>query len=144
MEILLVAVDGSRHSAKVVDHAIKVAKSLGARILLVNVAPDVPVPGGYAEYAREEKVDPSSYYEKVSQGILEQMGRRISQAGLQYDAVRGIGNPVGFILGTAESSKATMIVLGITGLHKIASIGSLGSVSRRVVENSTIPVVLVP
>jgi nucleotide-binding universal stress UspA family protein len=35
-------------------------------------------------------------------------------------------------------------VIGVFGLHHLGRIRSLGSVSRRIVESSTIPVVLVP
>jgi nucleotide-binding universal stress UspA family protein len=144
VEKLLVAVDGSRHSAKVVDCAIRIARPLGAVILLVNVAQDGSVPGGYAEYAKAEKVDPSRYYEKVSEGIVNAMGSRIGDAGVKFETVMGRGNAAAFILSTTENSKASMIVLGVSGLHRMTRVASLGSITRRVVENSTVPVVLVP
>lgn len=144
MDRLLVAVDGSRHSAKVVDCAIQLARPLGAGILLVNVAQDGSVPGGYAEYAKTEKVDPTLYYEKVSKGIVNQMGSRVSGAGLKFEVTTGRGNVAAFILSAAENSKASMIVLGVSGLHRMTRVDSLGSISRRVIENSTVPVVLVP
>jgi nucleotide-binding universal stress UspA family protein len=143
MDKLLVAVDGSKHSAKVVDFAVQIAKSVHASILLVNVPPDMGVPEGYAGYAEEEGVAPGTYYEQVSQGILDQMSDRIARD-VDYETEIGVGNPADYILKTAESKKATMIVLGVFGLHNISRIRSLGSVSRRVVENSTLPVVLVP
>lgn len=144
MDRLLVAIDGSRHSAKVVDCAVRLAKSLAGDILLVSVAQDDSVPGGYAEFAKTEKVDPSRYYEKISEAIVTQMGGRISGAGVDFETVTGRGNVAAFILTAAEDSKASIIVLGISGLHRMSRIDSLGTISRRVIENSTVPVLLVP
>ncbi len=144
MDRLLVAIDGSRHSAKVVDCAVGLAKSLAAEILLVNVAQDNSVPGGYADFAKTEKVDPSRYYEKISEAIVNQMGARIGGAGVEFETVTGRGNVAAFILSAADNSRASMIVLGISGLHRMSRIDSLGTISRRVIESSTVPVLLVP
>jgi len=144
MDTLLVAVDGSKHSIKVVDYAVQLAKSLSARILLINVMPDSRVPEGYAGFADQERLDPASYYEQVSQRVLEDLGSRVRKTGVQCEKVTGVGNPVQFILDAAKSEEASLIVLGVFGLHRLSRIRGLGSTSRRIVENSTVPVVLVP
>lgn len=143
MDKILVAIDGSKHSSRVLDFAVQLAQALDARILLVNVAPDIPVPEGYSEYAKEEGMSAENYYETVSQEVVNKMSDRIGK-GLKFDVATGVGNPADFILKTAKSSMATMIVIGVFGLHHLPRIRSLGSVSRRIVENSSIPVVLVP
>ena len=48
------------------------------------------------------------------------------------------------ILNVANVEKVRMIVMGIKGLHGLAKIRSLGSVTRRVVENADCPVLVVP
>jgi nucleotide-binding universal stress UspA family protein len=144
MDQLVVAVDGSQHSTKVVDYAVQLAKSIQASIVLVNVIPDPHVPSGYVEYTKVEGLDPGVYYEQVSQVILESMGTLIKKAGVKYEAIAGTGNPANFIIDIAKRKKACLIVVGVFGLHHLGRIRSLGSVSRRVVENSTVPVVLVP
>ena len=144
MDQLVVAVDGSQHSAKVVDFAAQLAKSIPATIILVNVIPDPHVPSGYLEYTKVEGVDPAGYYEDVSQVILDTMGSRLKKSGVKFESAAGTGNPATFILDIAKRKKASMIVVGVFGLHHLGRIRSLGSVSRRVAENSTIPVVLVP
>jgi nucleotide-binding universal stress UspA family protein len=144
MDTLLVAVDGSKHSAKVVDYAVQLAKPLSARILLINVTPESRVPEGYAEYAKEESLDPASYYEQVSQRVLEDLGSRVRKGGVRCEQITGVGNPVQFILGAAKREDASLIVLGVYGLHHLSRIRGLGSTSRRIVENSTVPLVLVP
>ena len=54
MDQIVVAVDGSQHSAKVVDFAAQLAKSIPASVVLVNVIPDPNVPSGYVEYTKVE------------------------------------------------------------------------------------------
>ena len=144
MDQIVVAVDGSQHSAKVVDFAAQLARSIPASVILVNVIPDPHVPSGYVEYTKVEGVDPAAYYEQVSRVILESMGSRLKKAGVSYQITADTGNPATFILDVAKRKKASMIVVGVFGLHHLGRIRSLGSVSRRVAENSTIPVVLVP
>ncbi len=144
MDQLVVAVDGSPHSVKVVDFAAQLARSIPATIVLVNVIPDPNVPSGYVEYTKTEGVDPAAYYEQVSRVIVDTMGARLRKAGLKYEVAANRGNPATFILEVAKRKKASMIIVGVFGLHHLGRIRSLGSVSRRVAENSTIPVVLVP
>jgi len=43
-----------------------------------------------------------------------------------------------------SAQKVFTIVVGMKGLHGVSRIRSLGSVSRRIVENSTRPVLIVP
>jgi nucleotide-binding universal stress UspA family protein len=144
MDHLVVAVDGSQHSARVVDYTAQLARSIPARILLVNVIPDPRVPSGYVEYTKMDGVDPIAYFERVTQHIADTLGSRLKTAGLDYEVATTIGNPANLILDLAKRRKASMIVIGVFGLHHLGRIRSLGSVSRRIVESSTIPVVLVP
>jgi nucleotide-binding universal stress UspA family protein len=144
MDQLVVAVDGSPHSAKVVDFAIQLAKAIPAAIVLVNVIPNPQVPSGYLEYTKVEGLDPAGYYEQVSQVIVDSMGARLKKAGLRYEISTSTGHPASFILDVAKRKKASMIIVGVFGLHHLGRIRSLGSVSRRVAENSSVPVVLVP
>jgi nucleotide-binding universal stress UspA family protein len=142
MDKILVAIDGSKHSPRVVDFAVQLAESINGSLLLVNVTPDMPVPEGYSEYAKEEGVAPGGYSEEISRGVLENMADRVK--GVKFETASAVGNPAELILSIAKSKRATMIVLGVFGLHHLSRIRSLGSVARRVVENSDLPVVLVP
>jgi len=144
MDLLLVAVDGSPHSAKVVEYASQLARSIPSSILLVNVVQNKQVPSGYAEYARVEGLTAQEHYERMSQGILDDLGASLKKVGLKYETLSAVGNPAVLVLEIAKRRKASLIVLGVFGLHHFGRIRSLGSVSRRVVENATVPVVLVP
>jgi nucleotide-binding universal stress UspA family protein len=144
MSAIVVAVDGSKHSEKIVDYAVTIAKAMSAKIVLIHVMPEVPIPEEYVKFADNERVNPQTYYGEVSEKILEDMGDRIAKENVKFEGVHGVGNPTKFILDTAQSRKADLIVVGVHGLHRLARVRTLGSVARRVVENSPIPVVTVP
>jgi nucleotide-binding universal stress UspA family protein len=144
MDTIVVAVDGSRHSEKVVDYAISLAKAIPAKILLVNVPPDFTIPEGYKQYVKNEGVDPATYFEGVAEGILQSLSDRISRQKVPFETASGTGNVSKFVLDTAESRSASMIVVGLYGLHRVGKVRALGSNARRIIENSAIPVVSVP
>jgi nucleotide-binding universal stress UspA family protein len=144
MDTIIVAVDGSKHSEKVLDYAISIAKSISAKILLVNVPPDYSIPEGYKEYIKEEGADPATYYQDLTEGILQKLGDRIRMQKVPYETSAGSGNVAKFVLETASSTNASMIFIGVFGLHRVGKIKALGSNARRIIENSTVPVVAVP
>jgi nucleotide-binding universal stress UspA family protein len=144
MDSIVVAVDGSKHSEKVVDYAISLAKVLPAKILLVNVPPDLSIPEGYKQYARAERAEPETYYLELAEDILKNLGERIRVAKVPYETVSGGGSVAKCILDTAKIRKASLIVVGMFGLHHVGKIRALGSNSRRIMENADIPVISVP
>jgi nucleotide-binding universal stress UspA family protein len=144
MDTIVVAVDGSKHSEKVVDYAVSLAKAISAKLVIATVPPDLSIPEGYKQYIKEEGVDPSTYFEGLSEGILRTLGERVKKQKVPCESVSGTGNVAKFILDTAERMDASMIVVGLYGLHHVGKIMALGSNSRRIIENSSIPVVSVP
>jgi nucleotide-binding universal stress UspA family protein len=146
MKEILVAVDGSEHSAKVVDYAIDLAKSMSAKIVLIYVMPDLSIPEQYKKYAEEEKMPQpeSSYLKSVAERILADLGERINRKGVEYEQVYTAGNPAEAILHAVERRRADLVVVGVRGLHGLGRLRALGSVARKVIENSPIPVISVP
>jgi nucleotide-binding universal stress UspA family protein len=146
MQRILVAVDGSRHSEKIVDFATDLAKGLSAQIVLMYVMPRSDVPEDYADYARRETLrNPvASYLNDIAEQIIAKLGRRIKRKGVDFEAVYHLGNPAEKIIETAEVKKVNLIVVGVHGLHSVGRLRALGSVSRRVIENSSVPVFVVP
>jgi nucleotide-binding universal stress UspA family protein len=144
MAELLVAVDGSPHSEKIVDYACGLAKSLSATIILLYAVPEIDIPEEYLNYARDEKIaDPVvTYMRTIAEQVLLKLGHRITERGLEYEGVHEIGNPADRIVRTAESRKVALGVMGLHGLHGLGLVRSLGSVARRVIENSSVPVVV--
>jgi nucleotide-binding universal stress UspA family protein len=143
---ILVAVDGSKHSERIVDFAASLAKPLSAKILLIYVMPSSDIPEDYLDYAKREAISSpvASYLRTVAEEIIAKLGERIKERGVEYEGVYHLGNPAEKIIEAAESKKVGLVVVGVRGLHSVDRIRALGSVSRRVIENSGIPVLTVP
>lgn len=146
MDRILVAVDGSRHSEGVVEFAADLAKTLPAKIVLLYVMPRPDVPEDYEDYARREGLQNpiASYLNAVAEQIVVKLGKRMKAKGVEFKSVYHLGNPTEKILEIAEAERVGLIVVGVQGLHSIGRLRALGSVSRRVIENSRVPVLVVP
>jgi nucleotide-binding universal stress UspA family protein len=132
---------------KVLNYAVYLAKSLSCKILLVSVAniPDSE-PDGVSAFEKAEN-DPDAYaeyLEGVSEEITDKYTDVLQKAGIQSRALTPSGNAAADILEVADEENVKLIVVGLKGLHGLEKIRSLGSVARRVIENSTRPVVVVP
>lgn len=146
MKEILVAVDGSKHSEKIVDYAIDLAKTMPAKIALIYVMPELSIPEDYKKYAEEEKISrpESSYLRLVAERILADLGERIRRKGVEYEEVYTVGYPAEAILHAVERRRVDLVVVGVRGLHGLGRLRALGSVARKVIENSPIPVIAIP
>ena len=146
MKEILVAVDGSEHSEKIVDYAIELEKTMSAKIALIYVMPELSIPEDYKKYAEAEKISQpeSSYLRSVAERILADLGERIGKKGVEYEGVYTAGNPAEAILHAVERRKIDLVMVGVRGLHGLGRLRALGSVARKVIENSPIPVIAVP
>lgn len=144
MKEILVAIDGAKHSSRIVETAVELAKSISAKIALLYIVPSFEVPQGYSKYAKSEGVDSSTYFEAVARQVVADLGERVVKAGLELEELTEFGNPAATILKVAKSRNDYAVVVGVQGLHGLGRIRALGSVSRRVIENSDLPVICVP
>jgi nucleotide-binding universal stress UspA family protein len=144
MKRILAAIDGSEASKPVVELTASLAKSMSASVTLLFVVPALGVPSDYAQYARTEKVDTAGYYDEVGRRVVESFATTLHNAGVECEPVYEIGPAFQKILARIESSKADIVILGLRGLHGVGRIRALGSTARRVMENSPVPVVIVP
>lgn len=144
MDLIEVAVDGSKHSERVVDCAVSLAKAISGKILLVNVPPDLTIPEGYQQYVKAERADSSLFYQEVAEEVLGALSQRVRDAKIPCETLSGSGSVSKFVLDTARSRHASLIVLGMYGLHRLGKVRALGSNARRILENSDVPVVSVP
>jgi nucleotide-binding universal stress UspA family protein len=141
---LLVAIDGSEHSERIVKYASDLAKKLSDTIALLYVTPAGQIPEAYKEYAKNENVAVSDYYDAVGRQVLAKYANIAKNAGVECETVTGAGSASEIIMLVAKERKSEMIIVGLQGLHGVGKIRSLGSVSRRIIENSPIPVITVP
>lgn len=144
MADILVAVDGSEQSKKVIDKAVELAKATKSKLILAYVAPKLNVPDEYEQAVDEDPLDQEEYYKQFSDRMLGDLEQRAQKEGVKTELMFGVGNPAQFIVDKAKVRKVSMIVVGLYGLHNLGRLRALGSTSRRVIENSPVPVVAVP
>ena len=146
-EEVLVAVDGSERSDRIVDYASDFAKRTSLPILLVYVVKKLEEePEGVREFEKVEKFQDAyaNYFQGIGDAVTTRLGERIAKQEVPYRVLIEFGNPAERILALSKSENSKFIVVGLRGLHGVALMRSLGSVARRVVENAECPVLVVP
>lgn len=147
MNEILVAVDGSKHSSKIVDVGIQLAKAFSTGIILVYVMQTPSEePEGVKSFEKVEQYPEAyaDYLQGLGESVTDQFTDLIEKAGLKVRAITPSGNPANEILNIADVESPMMIVVGVKGMHGIRRFLSLGSVARNVIENSKVPVITVP
>ena len=142
---ILVAIDGSEHSARTVKHVIRMKDSMRQKleVLLLNVQPPIPMKnvlfdGRLSEVHRLEAP-------LKQQGVrdLTPAAAALGAGGVECQSHVEIGEPAPAIARFAKTHHCEMIVMGTHGMGAIASL-FLGSVATKVVHLSPLPVLLVP
>jgi len=145
MKTLLVPVDFSPISQKVVDGAADLASCMNARIALLNVwepvAAYVPVGAAMDVITAPIPVEPPDL--DLIKGQLEKLARPLREKGIAVESLVAEGLPTDEILKQGNKSHASMIVLGSHGHGAVYQLFS-GSVVTSVLHKSTIPVTVIP
>jgi nucleotide-binding universal stress UspA family protein len=147
MKQILVAVDGSKHSLGLADRECELAKAMSFKIVLVHVMPKITQePEGIAALGKSENfpVVYSEYIQELGERVTGKLTEKTDKAGISCTTMTPSGNPADEILNLADAKNVATLVVGVKGLHGVSRIKSLGSVSRRIIENSTRPVLVVP
>ena len=147
---ILVPFDGSRYSRNALLQAIEISKSFGSKIFIVTAvdASDFP-PGMLLALLKKDEVLEKSVSEFVTAAksqirktlLAEVAVCKAKGADAYYDIISG--NTVDAILKFARGRKVDLIVIGSQGLHGIRRLKALGSVSRKISESATCPVLIV-
>lgn len=139
---ILVPVDGSATSMLAVNKAAGLAKAFGSQVTAVYVIDPYPFTGvgadfayGQAQYLSAATADAHTALDAVKSAM--------EQAGIPVDTVMGEGHSVhDGVMEAVKTTGADLIVMGShgrKGLEKLV----LGSVTQRVLSDSTIPVLVV-
>lgn len=147
MKTLLVPLDFSGNTDKVLAHAADLARSLEARIVLVHivepVATYVPV-GASIDVIAAAPVQPAEMQDlSGDEARLRAAAEPLSAAGIPVECVAVIGLAVDDILEQAARFDATYIVLGSHGHGALYHLFS-GSVVNGILKRATSPVIVVP
>lgn len=137
---VLVATDGSEAADVAVDHALSVAAAHDARVHALFVI-DTRITMAADDDMRDELSD------QLRANGDEAIDRIVSRAGelsVQTTGTVARGTPWKEILAHADAADIDMIVIGTTGKTPREKRMGMGSVSERVVDDATIPVLVVP
>ena len=136
---ILVATDFSACAAAALDHAVDLATTLKADILLVHVLTSpasyfalpslVPMPHEWLQSLRKEALD-----------RLDEQSRRVRGPAIRTELREGPTDEA--IVAAAAAAKADLIVMGTHGRTGLQH-ALLGSVAERVVRRSPVPVLTV-
>ena len=138
---MLLAVDGSEHSKRVVDKLIELAAQMKSpSVHVLNVQPEPIVYGEVAVYVSPEKAQ--QYARDAGERIVKEATERLRQCSLQVSSEVVLGDSAPTIAKRAAESGCALIVMGTRGMGAISTL-VLGSVAMKVVHITDIPVLLV-
>jgi nucleotide-binding universal stress UspA family protein len=141
---ILVAVDGSDFSEKVVEFSCELAKKLSYGIALVYVSKNPDLVEEYIGVGSRAPSQRAAPYVQVAERLTSKFAEYVSEQGIPVEVILETGNPSDKIITIALFRKTSLIAIGLRGLHGIGRIRSLGSVSRQVLEEAPCPVIVVP
>jgi nucleotide-binding universal stress UspA family protein len=139
MKILL-AVDGSNHTQRMLDYIALHKELLGAgnRYIAFTVVPSVP--SGAARFIDKTVIE--DHYREEAERVLAPVREFATGHGWDISTVHAHGRASDAIAAYAQEQKADLIVMGTHG-HSLLSNMALGSVANGVLSRCTVPVLLV-
>jgi nucleotide-binding universal stress UspA family protein len=148
---ILVPHAGTLAGDEALRHAIHIAKaSSSSKIVLLHIVEAIMYPPSFALSSSERKSlfksvdDANQSIRKEMEKEMEKRKERCNESNLESEIIVSIGDAAEIILDTVKEKKIDLIVMAkrrkLKGVRKLLS---LGSVSRKVVENVNCPVVLI-
>lgn len=139
---ILVATDGSKNSLRAVKYVVKLAADLAEppHVTLVSVHDDVSLRHAQRFVGRAAVDD---YLRELSEADLAAPRKALDKAGIVHDMVMRTGHVAAEIAAVGNEGKFDLIVLGSKGRSALKDL-LVGSVAKRVMELSKVPVLLVP
>jgi nucleotide-binding universal stress UspA family protein len=145
MKTLLIAIDFSPISQKVVDGAAELASSMNARLVILNVvepiAAYVPVGAAMDVITAPIPMEPADL--NLVKKRLDDFAAPLRTKGLTVETTAAVSLPVDEILDQASSTQASMIILGSHGHGAVYQLFS-GSVVTSLLHKARIPVTVIP
>ena len=148
---ILVPHAGTPAGDESLKHAIHIAKtSSSSKIVLLHIVEEITYPPSFALSSSERKSlfksvdDANESIRKDMEKEMEVREKRCKESNLESKIIVSIGDAAETILDIVKEKKIDLIVMAkrrkLKGIKKLLS---LGSVSRKVVENVSCPVVLI-
>jgi nucleotide-binding universal stress UspA family protein len=141
---ILVALDGSKAANNALEFALGLAETASAELELLTVVPPVFLPSHSLYVLKSEAIaDCAKALDVTFRGVLSKAQREAQnrKPTLKISTRFEKGEPAEKIVEVAERGNFNLIVMGSRGLG--GRVSALGSVSSRVVDNASCPVVIV-
>ena len=138
---IMVAVDFSEYSAQVVDYAGRLAETLGAELIFVNVINqrDVDMVKNVEMYT--DKISVKSYVDGLKQDRAEEMLKLLEEKNCTRIPNRFVikkGVPFAELVETAKEERVDMVIMGTKGRGNIAGI-LMGSQAEKMFRHCPVP-----
>lgn len=138
MRKILVAHDGSKSSDKALKKAVEIAIKFEAPLMVVSVIPELYL----TEMIETDRARISDALTEETKIAMEKIRASLAGKAIEVKTVIRQGDPAEKILETAQKMKADLIITGSHGRHGAKKF-LLGSVSSRIVDHATCPVLVV-
>ena len=149
-EKILVPHAGTPAGDEALKHAIHIANASSSKIVLLHVVEAITHPPSFAMSSSERKAlikivdDANESIKADMEKEMEKRREKCKECDLESEIIISIGDAANTILDIVEEKKIDLIVMAkrrkLKGIKKLLS---LGSVSRKVVENVNCPVALI-
>lgn len=138
---MLIAIDGSEHASRAAEHALGLARALGARVTAVSVIPPWAKVAGYDAIFYSDTL-----YKERAHATAEHQFQEIRQAAKEHavpleTTVAEADQPHLGLLETAQKLRCDLIVMGSHGRSGLSAI-LLGSVTSKVLTHGNLPVLV--
>jgi nucleotide-binding universal stress UspA family protein len=149
LDKILVGVDGSVQADSATDAGASLAKRCGASLVILHVVeanPSGSLRQELDDYLSQRRgiLTQDEIHEAFGRDIVEAAERRARQMGVEeLETVVAVGSAAAQIVDVAHARGIDLIVLGRRGRSTMTELLS-GSVSRKVIHISKIPVLTVP
>lgn len=142
---LVLPLDGKTDFEGALEHSIKLAKTYGARIVLLYVTSERAVPEEYAAYAKVERIRDfgSSYYSSLGASTIASLRHRVEGEGVECTGHVFLGSLEDAIRASQRDSRVLMLVLTLPKKSSRLKIGK-ASLRMSALSGLGVPVVLVP
>jgi nucleotide-binding universal stress UspA family protein len=136
---ILVPVDGSQNSLRALDHAIYLAKKIGADITAMNVIENPPT-----VYVESQKLlnDLLAKFRAESAKILDNCKQIAEKSDVKIGTIIAEGDAASSIVGYAHNEGFDTIIIGMRGLGRFKEM-VLGSISNKVLHHAKCTVMIV-
>lgn len=145
IKTIVVGTDGSSQGQNAVTWTAELARQLGARVVLVHVAPPLAPPivgaGGYVMYVPQDVIDQNKA--DLQERVITEFCEPLRAAGVAWESRVQEGSAPIVLADVATEVGAQLIVVGTRGQHAFAELLH-GSTSHGLTLQTELPVVVVP